>query len=48
VGFTEAELRNYAVQRMSNDAELQREAAKVKGLFDRLIETVEDPGTHHV
>lgn len=46
--FSKAELRNYAVQRMSNDAELQREVANVKDLFDRLIEAVRDPGDQHV
>ena len=41
--YSKDTLRNYAVQRMKNDDELQREVAKVEGLFDKLILAVADP-----
>lgn len=41
--YSKDTLRNYAVQRMKNDNELQREVAKVEGLFDKLILVVADP-----
>jgi len=46
--YSKETVRNYAVQRMRNDDELQREAAKVKGLFDRLILVVADPEVRDV
>jgi transcriptional regulator with XRE-family HTH domain len=42
--YSQAELRDYAVQRMMNDEELRSEVAGEKGLFDRLIGVVADPG----
>jgi hypothetical protein len=42
-GYTEAELREYAVQRMKNDDELQLEIANIDGLFDKLVRVVRDP-----
>ena len=46
--YSKAELRNYAVQRMGNDGELQRGVATVDDLFDRLIGVVAEPGNKHV
>ncbi len=42
------DLRNYAVQRMRNDDEFQREVADVEGLFDKLIRVVADPEAQDV
>jgi hypothetical protein len=41
--YTEAELRNYAADRMLNDDELQREVAAVQGLFEEIIQVVRVP-----
>jgi hypothetical protein len=42
-GYQRAELRDYAVQRMEADDELQREVADVEDLFDKLILAIEAP-----
>ncbi len=41
--YTESELRAYAVERMKNDDELQREIADVQGLFEKLVGVVLAP-----
>jgi transcriptional regulator with XRE-family HTH domain len=41
--YSEAELRDYAAERIRNDDELQREVDGVEGLFDKLVEAVLEP-----
>jgi hypothetical protein len=41
--YTVAELRNYAVERMSVDEELQETVSNVAGLFSRLVQLVVEP-----
>lgn len=41
--YTVEELRRYAAERMQADQELAAAVSHVDGLFDRLVETVEDP-----
>jgi transcriptional regulator with XRE-family HTH domain len=43
VPYTDAELRDYAAQRIEDDDELQREVADVEGLFEKLVQVVRAP-----
>jgi hypothetical protein len=46
--YSKDTLRNYAVQRMKNDDELQREVAHIEGLFEKLILVVAAPEVQDV
>lgn len=46
--YSKDTLRNYAVQRMKNDDELQHEVSQVEGLFEKLILVVADPEVQNV
>jgi hypothetical protein len=46
--YSKDTLRNYAVQRMKNDDELQCEVAQVEGLFEKLILVVASPEVQDV
>jgi len=41
--YSQVEVRDYAVQRMQNDDELQREVADFTGLFDTLVRVIRAP-----
>ena len=46
--YSKDTVRNYAVQRMKDDDELQREVAQVEGLFEKLILVVAGPEVQDV
>lgn len=43
--YTAAELREYAVRRMHEDEEFRETVSSIRGLFDRLTQTVADPSS---